>query len=46
MLVGIIAITFTALLYSRHTRRYPELTLLKIKRCDKGKCLVMSPYHL
>ena len=37
MLVGIIAITFTALLYPRHIRRYPELTLLKIKRCDKGE---------
>ena len=36
MLVGGIAITFTALLYSRHIRRYPELTLLKVNSCSKG----------
>jgi hypothetical protein len=35
MLVGGIAITFTALLYPRHIIRYPELTLLKVKRCGK-----------
>jgi len=37
MLVGGIAITFTALLYSRHIRRYPELTLLKVNSCSKGE---------
>lgn len=36
MLVGHIAITFTALLYPRHTIRYPEITLLKVNRCGKG----------
>lgn len=37
MLVGIIAITFTALLYSRHIRRYPELMSWKVDSCGKGE---------
>lgn len=40
MLVGIIVITFTALLYSRHIIRYPELTLLKVNSCSKGGIFV------
>ena len=36
MLAGGIAITFTALLYSRHIRRYPELMLWKVNSCGKG----------
>ena len=35
MLVGIIDFTFTALLYSRHIRRYPELMLWKVDSCGK-----------
>lgn len=46
MLAGGIAITFTALLYPRHTIRYPKLMPWKVDCCGKGKCLVMSPYHL
>jgi len=37
MLVGIIAITFTALLYSIHIIRYPELMLWKVNSCGKGE---------
>ena len=37
MLVGHIAITFTALLYPRHTIRYPKLMLWKVNRCGKGE---------
>jgi len=37
MLVGRIAITFTALLYSRHIRRYPELMPWKVDSCGKGE---------
>lgn len=37
MLVGGIAITFTALLYSRHIIYYPELTFLKVNSCGKGE---------
>ena len=36
MLVGHIAITFTALLYSRHIIRYPKLMLWKVNSCSKG----------
>lgn len=37
MLVGIIAFTFTALLYPRHTIRYPKLMPWKIDSCGKGE---------
>ena len=37
MLVGGIAFAFTTLLYSRHIRRYPELTFLKVNSCGKGE---------
>lgn len=37
MLVGIIAFTFTALLYSRHIRRYPGLMPWKVDSCGKGE---------
>ncbi len=37
MLVNKIAITFTALLYSRHIRRYPELMPWKVDSCGKGE---------
>jgi hypothetical protein len=43
MLVGGIAITFTALLYSIHIIRYPELMPWKVNSCGKGKSLVMAP---
>lgn len=43
MLAGGIAITFTALLYSRHIRRYPELMPWKVDSCGKveisAKCI-------
>ena len=37
MLVGKIAITFTALLYPRHIIRYPKLMPWKIDSCGKGE---------
>lgn len=37
MLVGIIAFAFTALLYPRHTIRYPELMPWKVDSCGKGE---------
>lgn len=43
MSAGGIAFTFTALLYPRHTRRYPELIPWKVDSCGKGKSLVMAP---
>ena len=42
MLVGGIAFAFTTLLYSRHIRRYPEITLLKVNRCGKGTSLLSA----
>ena len=37
MLVNKIAITFTTLLYPRHTIRYPELMPWKVDSCGKGE---------
>ena len=42
MLADGTAITFTALLYPRHTITYPEITLLKVNRCGKGKSLLSA----
>ena len=37
MLVNKIAFTFTALLYPRHTIRYPKLMPWKVDSCGKGE---------